>query len=96
MSRTRPMPRARESAFGLDELFFSITDRRGHIRSGNAVFTRTSGYPTSELIGAPHNLIRLIRHPDVPRVIFRLLWTFLEAERPIATYVTTWPSVTLL
>ena len=68
----------------VEELFFTATDRKGIIRSGNAVFDRISGYTQSEYIGAPHNIVR---HPDTPRVVFRILWQALEAGRPVAAYV---------
>lgn len=66
------------------ELFFSLTDSKGRIRYGNQVFTRVSGYREEELIGKPHNLIR---HPDMPRAVFQLLWDYLEAGKTIAAYV---------
>lgn len=74
----------RERAFAIDDVFFSTTDRRGVIRSGNDVFIRVSGYDVDELVGRPHNVIR---HPDTPRSVFRLLWSYLDAGRPIAAYV---------
>ena len=76
--------RDREAPFALDELFFSTTDARGRIRSGNDVFVRTSGYDRDELIGRPHNLIR---HPDMPRTAFWLLWRAIAAGEPFAAYV---------
>ncbi|MEO1498445.1 MAG: PAS domain-containing protein [Planctomycetota bacterium] len=66
------------------ELFFSLTDEKGVIRYGNRVFTRVSGYPEHDLVGKPHSLIR---HPDVPRCVFRLLWDYLDAGKTIAAYV---------
>lgn len=75
---------AAERAFDITDVFFSTTDRRGVIRSGNDVFARVSGYRISELVGRPHNVIR---HPDTPRTVFRLLWSHLEAGQPIAAYV---------
>ena len=66
------------------ELFFSLTDYKGRIRYGNRVFTRVSGYSEEELIGEPHNLIR---HPDVPRSVYRLLWDYLDAGKTTAAYV---------
>ena len=33
-----------EQPFEVDELFFSATDRKGIITSGNSVFVRVSGY----------------------------------------------------
>lgn len=74
----------RERSFGIDELFFSTTDHRGVITAGNEVFVRISGYDADELIGRPHNLIR---HPGMPKAVFRLLWGHLEAGQPIMAYV---------
>lgn len=70
--------------FHLDELFFSATDARGVIVAGNAVFTRVSGFAAEDLLGQPHNIIR---HPDMPRAIFRLFWERLKAGQPVAAYV---------
>lgn len=80
----RPTPNQNESPFGFDELFFSTTNERGVITFGNDVFVRVSGYPRETLKGAPHSIIR---HPDVPRAVFKLLWDTLQAGRPIAAYV---------
>jgi len=77
-----PLERARE--FNVNEMFFSTTDARGVIVEGNDVFTRVSGYDATELIGKPHNIIR---HPDMPRVAFQLLWENLRAGRLFAGYV---------
>lgn len=82
--RDRPRPVEREREFGLDEMFFSTTDSKGRITSGNRVFERVSGYAGSEMRGQPHNMIR---HPDMPRSVFQLLWDYLGAGRPIAAYV---------
>jgi aerotaxis receptor len=73
-----------ERSFGIDELFFSTTDPGGRIASGNPVFVRVSGYSAEDLQGRPHNIVR---HPDTPRVVFRLLWRYLGESRPIAAYV---------
>lgn len=73
-----------ERDFKLAELFFSTTDRRGIIEAGNAVFARIAGYAMDELIGSPHNIIR---HPDVPRAVFQLLWSHVLGGRTIAAYV---------
>ncbi|MGE3274554.1 MAG: PAS domain-containing protein [Vicinamibacterales bacterium] len=73
-----------ERPFAPDELFFSTTDRKGIIRSGNQVFARVSGYPVDRLLGQPHNIIR---HPDMPKAVFKLLWDYLEAGRVFAGFV---------
>lgn len=77
-----PLDRARD--FNVNEMFFSTTDARGVIVNGNDVFTRVSGFSAEELIGRPHNIIR---HPDMPRVAFLLLWENVRAGRPFAGYV---------
>jgi aerotaxis receptor len=66
------------------EIFFSTTDRKGTILSGNEVFMRISGYAGADLIGRPHNVIR---HPDMPRAVFRLVWDYLRRGRAVAGYV---------
>ncbi|MEZ4417038.1 MAG: PAS domain-containing protein [Gemmatimonadota bacterium] len=77
-------PIDRESRFEIGELFFSTTDHTGKIQSGNDVFCRVSRYRLDEMIGEPHSLIR---HPDMPRAVFRVLWDYLKAGRAIAAYV---------
>lgn len=84
MSRSKPLVRNAETPFHLHELFFSSTDQRGIIRSGNSVFIRVSGYTEAELINHPHNIVR---HPDMPKAVFELFWEYLKAQRPICTYV---------
>ncbi|MCC6831048.1 MAG: PAS domain-containing protein [Thermoleophilia bacterium] len=77
-------PGTPDEGFGLDELFFSTTDAGGRIRTGNAVFTRVCGYSAQELAGRAHNVVR---HPDMPRLVFRVLWEHLAAGQPVAAYV---------
>jgi aerotaxis receptor len=75
---------ARESPFDVSELFFSRTDKRGIILSGNGVFQRVSKYSWDELINKPH---KIIRHSDVPKAVFFVLWDFLKRGKPIGAYV---------
>jgi PAS domain S-box-containing protein len=82
MSTTEPEDPS--EPFGLEELFFSTTDERGFIESSNDVFVRVSRYQAAELLGQPHNIIR---HPDMPRIVFRELWDHLEDGRGIGAYV---------
>lgn len=73
-----------ESFFNYSELFFSRTKRNGVIVSGNSVFQRVSKYNWSELTDKPHNIIR---HPEMPRGVFYLLWKEILEQRPIGAYV---------
>lgn len=66
------------------EVFFSRTDERGVIAYGNDIFQRVSGYDWGELSGAPH---KIIRHPDMPKAVFWLLWETIKAGQPIGAYV---------
>ncbi|MFO1066681.1 MAG: PAS domain-containing protein [Pirellulales bacterium] len=84
MGKQNIIPLNIETEFRLEELFFSTTDEKGIIESGNTVFARVSGYPYAELIGEPHNLVR---HPDMPRAVFKLLWEAIQAGKPIVAYV---------
>ena len=84
MARSQIIPRDFEREFRYDELFFSSTDEKGVIQSCNDVFVRISGYEWSEVIGAPHSMIR---HPDMPRCVFKLFWEHLQAKKPIVAYV---------
>jgi len=85
MARPKIVPRDHERRFDFHELFFSTTDQKGIILSGNEVFSRVAGYDSvDELIGQPHNIIR---HPDMPRAVFKLLWDTLKAGEPFAGYV---------
>jgi aerotaxis receptor len=74
----------RESPFAFDELFFSRTTESGIILSGNGVFQRVSGYTWDELINKPH---KIIRHPDMPKAVFWLLWDTIKKGRPIGAFV---------
>lgn len=60
------------------------TDRKGIIVSGNDVFSRIAAYEESEMVGKPHSLIR---HPEMPRCVFKLLWDIIARGEAIAAYV---------
>lgn len=84
MARPHIVPTGREVTFSPDEVIVSKTDRRGVITYANEVFQRVSGYAEAELLGQPHNLIR---HPDMPACVFKLLWDTLAAGQEIFAYV---------
>ena len=77
-------PKNIPSAFELNELFFSITDPKGIILTGNDVFQRVSKFDRDEIIGKPHNLIR---HPDMPRAVFKAVWNTIKQGKPFVGYV---------
>lgn len=73
-----------EVPFGVNELFYSRTDKRGVILSGNAVFQRVTGLEWAQLLGAPH---RIVRHQDTPKAVFRILWQTIQQGEPVVAYV---------
>lgn len=62
----------------------SKTDLKGRITYVNRSFMAISGYDEDELLGQPHSLIR---HPDMPRCVFKLLWDLLAEEQEVFAYV---------
>jgi PAS domain S-box-containing protein len=84
MARAGVKPTGIECPFEKEELIVTKTNLKGHITYANDVFLRLSKYPTKEVIGAPHSLIR---HPDMPRCIFKLLWDTIQAKKEIFAYV---------
>lgn len=77
-------PTGVERVFDDDEIIVSKTDTRGVITYANDVFLRISGYTEDQVIGRPHNMIR---HPDMPRCVFRLLWDRLHEGRELFAYI---------
>lgn len=73
-----------ERTFGRDEIIVSKTDPKGVITYANEAFVRISGYTEGELLGAPHNLIR---HPAMPRCVFKFLWDTIAAGKEVFAYV---------
>ena len=61
-----------------DELIISRTNLEGIISYANETFCEISGYEEYELIGKPHNMVR---HPDMPKVVFADLWKTLQAKK---------------
>ncbi|MFY9088049.1 PAS domain-containing protein [Arcobacter aquimarinus] len=59
------------------ELIVSRTDLKGNITYANDTFALISGYKMGELIGCPHNMVR---HPDMPKIIFSKLWEDLKTK----------------
>lgn len=77
-------PTGRESPFGENEIIVSKTDLKGRLTYTNDVFLRVSRFTAKDLIGQPHSIIR---HPDMPRSIFKLLWDTIQAKQEIFAYV---------
>lgn len=79
-----PIPNGKEKELKDNEFIVSKTDKHGKILYGNKIFIKISGYEESELLGKPHNILR---HPDMPKVVFELLWERIKAKKEIFAYV---------
>ena len=73
-----------ELKFSEDELIVSKTDVNGKITYGNELFLKLAGYDEKDILHAPHNIVR---HPDMPKIIFKLLWDTLKQKKEIYAYV---------
>lgn len=73
-----------ERFFPEEEIIVSKTDLKGHITYANQTFLNIAGYTEKEILGQPHSIIR---HPDMPRCVFKLLWDTLKERREIFAYV---------
>jgi PAS domain S-box-containing protein len=83
-------PNNTELFFDADDIIVSKTDLKGRITYANKVFCQVAGYSEAELIGQPHSIIR---HPEMPRSVFKLLWDTIEARREIFAFVKNMSSI---
>lgn len=66
------------------DLIVSKTDIKGRITYGNRAFNEYSGFTEKELLGSQHNVVR---HPDMPRAVFKLLWDRIQAGQEVFAFV---------
>ena len=71
----QPAPKDIEITISPKKTIVSRTDEKGIIRFVNDYFMEIAGYKKNELVGFAHNVIR---HPDMPKIIFKLLWDELK------------------
>lgn len=71
----RPTPIDKEVGWNKSQVVISETDVYGRITNINDVFCNVCGYSPEEMIGQPHSIIR---HPDMPKLVFKLLWDNLK------------------
>lgn len=79
----RPTPTS-EVVLKDDDLLVSKTDKKGKITYANRSFMTVSGYSELQLLGQPHSLIR---HQDMPRGVFRLMWKMLQDREEFFGFV---------
>jgi len=74
----------REVYFDDDDIIVSKTDLKGRLTYCNDVFLSIAGYKEDECLGQQHSMIR---HPDMPRCIFQLLWDTIQNGTELFAYV---------
>jgi PAS domain S-box-containing protein len=84
MSFISPIPIDHEIILDETKIIMSKTDKKGIIEYANYYFIEICGYAEWELMGEPHNIIR---HPDMPKVVFKLLWDRLDEGKNIHALV---------
>jgi len=84
MKEPTVQPTSRERFFPEEDIIVSKTDLKGRITYANRTFLDVALYTEEEVLGKPHNIIR---HPDMPRCVFKLLWDTLEMRKEIFAYV---------
>jgi len=77
-------PTSHEIRMKPDELIVSKTDTKGRLTYCNRFFIEFSGYTEPELLGQQHNIVR---HPDMPRSVFHLLWSTIKSGNEFFGYV---------
>ncbi len=78
------IPTGREIKIGDNRMIVSRTNTKGVIEYANHDFSEISGYALSELVNRPHNIVR---HPDMPAVVFKLMWERLHNNQDIYAVV---------
>ena len=80
----RPTPKNQEITLNPYKTIMSKTNKKGIIEYANDYFMGVSGYKEWELMGQPHNILR---HPDMPKMVFKLLWDRLNQAQPVYAIV---------
>lgn len=79
-----PMPNNHERVMSNEDFIVSKTDTSGRLTYVNEIFMDMAVMTEEELLGKPHNIIR---HPDMPKAVFKLLWERIQNKEEICAYV---------
>lgn len=82
--KNKILPTQREIALDSQDIIVSKTDLSGRITYANRAFMRIANFPEKAILNIQHNVVR---HPDMPRGAFKLLWDTLKSEREFFGYV---------
>jgi len=67
-----------------DEFIVSKTDLRGYITYANRTFMEMALFSEEQLLNVNHNIIR---HPDMPKGVFKFVWMTIKKEQEFFGYV---------
>jgi PAS domain S-box-containing protein len=84
MKNKNIVPTQQERVMREDDFLVSKTDLKGRVVYGNQIFIEFSGYQEHELLGQQHNIVR---HPDMPRGVFKFLWDTIAQKQECFAYV---------
>lgn len=66
------------------DIVVSKGDEAGNVTYANPIFFKLSGYTQAELSEQPHSLLR---HPDMPKLIFKFLWDTIKTGKDVKAFV---------
>jgi len=66
------------------DIIVSKSNAEGDITYANPIFVKLSGYSMGELLDKPHSILR---HPDMPKLVFKFLWDNLKAGNDVFAFV---------
>jgi len=84
MASPKAFVSGKEQFFPDEDIIVSKTDLKGRITYVNREFLKIAGYEEHEVMGQPHSMIR---HPDMPRTVFKLLWETIQSNDDVYAYV---------
>jgi PAS domain S-box-containing protein len=79
-----PTPTDVEKELTAVDIIVSKSDAKGNITYANPIFMKISGYRKGELLDRPH---AILRHPDMPKVVFKYLWDNIKQGKEVYAYV---------
>lgn len=79
-----PTLTGRETFFDSSDVIVSKTDLKGKITYANRTFLKMAQMDEKDILGQSHNIIR---HPEMPRCVYKLLWDRVQAGKEVFAYV---------
>ena len=66
------------------DIIVSKGNEAGDVTYANPIFFKLAGYTQGELLDKPHSMIR---HPDMPKIVFKYLWDTIGQGNDVHTFV---------